>query len=147
MKKSDYFAGQGLSSDNFKVGHKFISQIVGCREVIFNEDSGQKRTPVLDLNNTDQYFRLNVTNWDFIEDSLKESDTDNWIGAYIEVTVETVQFKGKSRKGFRVTKCAFGKNGKPKPEPMPPSDTQFPPQGDGQANEEIEMKIPDGVPF
>lgn len=109
MKKSDMFQSSTMKAEDFQVGDKSTYQIEGCVENSYWRDGKTEKRACLKLKNEDQLFSLNRGNWEYIEDALVREDSDDWVGAWIEVEVVTVKYMGKNVNGFKVTRAAFPK--------------------------------------
>jgi hypothetical protein len=94
---NEVFAGNYLKADDLK-GKTVTVKIASAEVVEF--DNGNKI--VIGFEGKEKKLVLNKTNASIISENLGETETDNWIGATVSLTVKKVEFQGKLVPAIRV---------------------------------------------
>lgn len=137
MKKSDVFQGTTMKAEDMELGQTFTAQILECEMNTYNNNGKTEHRCCLKLKGHDLLFAVNKTNWEFLEDALGCDDSDDWVGAWIQVECTTTKYMGKTVSALRITAAAFSKGKKPGPA-LPKKSAEKPPEREVGAETEAD---------
>ena len=109
LHKTDYSNKQYLSKDDFAAGEKKELVIASVSEEKVSSPEGDKSLKaVVHFEGETKPLVLNQTNWDTIEETLDQPDTDEWPSQTITLYVDpNVSFGGRRTGGIRVQGLPF----------------------------------------
>lgn len=110
MKATDVFPSNFLKAENLKNdAGKYGTMIVTVKSIDTSEFDDGKKQRVLSFEETPQALGINKTNWNTIAEITGQDDDDNWIGACLELWVDTnVFYQGKRHPGIRIREPQCG---------------------------------------
>lgn len=97
MKLNEIFSGNYLKADDLQ-GR--TARVTISKVEVKEFDDGNKL--VIHFHNKDKCLVVNKTNASIIAENTGSSDTDDWIGRTIQLTVKKVEFSGKLVPAIRV---------------------------------------------
>lgn len=126
MKRKDVFNSASMRAEDWTDGEVRQLKIAKAAMQLFKNESGKEESKLcLHFVDEEQVLSLNQTNWDFLEDALEKDDSDDWVGAWVEIQKQDTKKPGRYKYGLRITKAAFPKEKakfrtKPPETPPPP---------------------------